>query len=694
MVASPRTALFSIRQTAFFEGHALLHLAANNVQLAKVQPLQQKQAVAGVIQLAIDTAADIIKQPQRTEVHMSNITGDFSASNLKLDDKSAGDLTAMARTSNGAVNYNLKSDFGGSNIRVNGQTHLNDDYATVADASIQNLSIGKTLEIVGESSVPASGNLSAEAHVAGTLQAPDARLAFTLSKANVYAEPINGLQGRIQYSNTLLNISSIELQAPAGRIALSGSFSHAANDFSSGVLTLKVDSSSIQVSKIEHVASKEPGLQGTLQMAANLSARLRRQSNGNPSPRFSYLNASAALQNVTLNGSPLGDASFKAETSGSMLRCQLDSDLAASQVRGSGQVQLSGDYVAAGSVTFENVRYSKLAPLISPGSAAPLPIDALVEGRASINGPILKPSDLTGHLELTQLDVETNPQATPTGAPPTRRVDLQNRGPIVLTLNHSVIQVHEFQVAGPGTAISASGGFDLNNESSPVGLTVAANVDLSVVQDFDKEFYSSGRLNMDATLHGTLAQPLVSGRIELENANINYINSPNGLSNGNGVILLNGTSATIQTLIGQTGGGTVSAAGFVGFSGRALTFNLKANAKKVRVLYSGVSVVSNANIALIGTTRRSLLNGTVSVTRISYNSSSDAGSLLSTASTPPSIPSAPSPLLAGLHLDVHILTAPDLRVISTYTQSLDVLANLTLRGTAETPGISRPSNRY
>jgi translocation and assembly module TamB len=672
---------------SFLTGHAQLHLAANNLQLADVKPLQQKQAVAGLIQATADTAADIVKQSQRTEVHVSNVTGDFSASNMKLDNQSAGDLTARARTSNGAVNYDLKSDFGGSSVQVNGQTRLNGDHTTVADMSIQNLSIGKTLEIVGESSVPASGNLSAEAHVAGTLQAPNARLAFTLSRANVYAEPINRLQASIQYSNTLLNISSIELQAPAGSIALSGSFSHAPKDFSSGVLTLKVNSSLIQVSKIEHVASAEPGLQGALQMAADFSARLRREPSGRPVPRFSYLNANASLENVTLNGSALGGASLKANTSGSMMRFQLESNIAASQVRGSGQVQLSGDYLSAGSVTFTNVRYSKLAPLISPGAGTSLPVDAVIEGHASMNGPVLNPTDLTGRLELTRLDVETNPQVTPTGAPPVRRVDLQNRGPIVLTLKNSAIQVQELQIGGPATNISASGGFDLNNQSSPIGLKVAANVDLSVVQDLDKDFYSSGHVTMNATLHGTLSEPLVTGRIELANANLNYINSPNGLSNGNGVILLNGVSATIQSLTGQTGGGTLSLAGFVGFSGRALTFNLKANANKVRVLYSGISVVSNANLALIGTTRRSLLNGTVSVTRISYTSNSDAGSLLSTASTPPSTPSEPSPLLSGLHLDVHILTAPDIRVISTYTQSLDVLANLTLRGTAETPGM-------
>jgi translocation and assembly module TamB len=81
------------------------------------------------------------------------------------------------------------------------------------------------------------------------------------------------------------------------------------------------------------------------------------------------------------------------------------------------------------------------------------------------------------------------------------------------------------------------------------------------------------------------------------------------------------------------------------------------------------------------------LDGTITIHRIAYGASSDAGSFLSTLSTPPSTPTAPSPLLAGMRLNIHILTAPDLRVISTYTDRLETEANLTVRGTAANPGM-------
>ncbi|MBV8068953.1 MAG: translocation/assembly module TamB domain-containing protein [Acidobacteriaceae bacterium] len=670
----------------FLVGHAQAHLAVNNVQLAQVKPLQQQQPVAGLIQMTADTAADVVQQNHQSALRIANVSADVSASGLQIQHQDAGSLTASARTANGTVTYQLTSDFAGSNVHINGHTGLNPDYPTVADASIQDLSISKVLQITGETSIPASGSLSADAHMSGTLHAPDANLRLNLSHGNIYQEPINHLRGSLSYSNTVLSISALELSAPAGNISLSGTFTHPADDFKSGSLTLKVNSSPIEVSKIEHVASAEPGLKGTLQLAADASARVL-QTNGSPALRFSNLNAKAAFQNVTYNATPLGGANLNAQTKGQTLTFQMDSDLAKSQIRGSGQAQLIGSYPVRASVTFANVRYSNLEPLVGAGAGLPTPADALVEGEASIDGPVLAPDNLTGRLQINRFEVMTNPQPSPTGGPPTRKVDFENKGPIILALDHSVIQVQALHITGPAANLSASGSFNLKNASSPLGLTVGASLDLAALQDVNHDFYSSGRIALNSTVHGNLSQPLANGRIELTNANINYINSPNGLSNGNGVILLNGASATIQSLTGQTGGGTVSVAGFVGSSGPSLNFNLKATAQKVRVLYSGIGVVSNANLTLLGSTRRSLLNGTVTVTRLSYTSSSDAGSLLSAASAPPATPTAPSPLLTGMHLNVHILTSPDLRVVSTYTDSLEVAANLTVRGTAESPGV-------
>ena len=441
------------------------------------------------------------------------------------------------------------------------------------------------------------------------------------------------------------------------------------------------------MAKVVHIEQANEGVAGTLHLAAELSANLR-EHNGRRTILFSYLNANASANSLKMNGRDLGKASFTARTAGSTLNFRLDSDLAQSQIHASGQSQLTGNYPVRADLSFSNVRYANIAPFLSPGPTEPPIFDALVEGKASVNGPILDTENLNGRLELSRLDFRTNPGETPTGAPPGRIVELQNQGPIVIALDRSVVRVQQLNIQGPGTSINSSGAINLKNANSPLGLHLAANVNLGLLQDIDRDFYSSGNVSLTALVRGSFSQPLINGRVELKNANVNYATAPNGLSNGNGVILLNGTSATIRNLTGESGGGKISMTGFVGFANSLLTFNLHAAAAKVRVRYSGVSVTSNATINLIGNYNRSLLDGEVSIQRIAYAATSDAGSFLSSfAATPPSAPSAPSGLLTGMRLDIHILTAPDLRVVTTYAEKLSVEANLTVRGTAANPGM-------
>jgi len=655
-------------------GHAEFHAATNNVQLANIKPLQQQNArIAGSIELAADGAADLRIENGETKATLSNIHLDLAGRGLRLHDRDAGSLTATARTANGTVSYELKSDFAGSDIRVNGRTTLA-SYATTAVASIQALSLEKALQIAGQAAIPVRGDLSATAHVTGTPQSPIADLSLTLAHGTAYQEPINRLQATVRYSNSLVDIPSLQLNAPAGDITLHGSLD-------AGMLKARVDAADIQIAKIEHVRQAIPGLAGTLHLAADVSAGITR------SILIKSLNADVRTRELHIDQRPLGDASLVAKTAGTTLSLRLDSQLAQSQIRGEGQTELTSRYPTQASLTFTNIRYANIAPFISTDPTIKPAFDTLVEGQASLNGPLADPDNLTARLQLDHLDFRTSPQSSFTGGALGRTVAFQNDGPLVVALTHSTAQIQQFRIQGPRASIQASGAVNFRNANAPLALKVSASADLSVLQDASRDFYSSGGVALDATIRGTFASPQVVGKLELKNANLNYADAPNGLANANGVILLNGTNASIQTLTAESGGGKITLAGFVGYGARSINYNLRATAAKVRTRYAGISLTSNATLSLAGNSRRSLLGGTVSIQRIAYSSSSDAGSILSNVSTPPSAPSAPSPLLTGMRLNIKVVTDPDLRVVTTYAERLEIFSNLTVRGTAATPGI-------
>ncbi len=672
---------------SFTVGHADIHLRTNNIELANFKALQDRSPGAGgTIGLTADAVADLSKNGTETEFNVQNVSADLAARNLRIRKQDAGNLTASARTSNGQVNYNVRSNFAGSNVTIDGHTALSKNYPTQATATIRALAIEKVLQITGQSSVPAKGQLSADASVSGTIDTPDANLDLTLAKANLYQEPVNQVHAKLHYTGTLVDLSTLDVDVPAGSLSVTGNYSHAAGNFDSGQLQLRVKSRNVNLAKIEHVQQAKLGAAGTLQLAADLAASVKEQG-GKPQLLFSNINADATAAALRLNNHDLGKLTFTAQTNQSRLNFKLDSDLAQSQIHGSGQAQLTGAYNTQASLTFANIRYANIAPFIPSDNPTKPAYDGLVEGRVSISGPMLDTDSLTGRLEVSHLDLHTAPRNTSTGAPSMRAVAFQNDGPLVVSLDHSVVKVEQFKIQGPKTSLVAAGSLNLKDGSSPLGLSLKADADLAILQDLDRSFYSSGNVLVDATLRGNVSQPLLNGKVELKNANINYAAAPNGLSNGNGVILLNGTSATVQNLTGESGGGKVTVSGFVGFNTAALVYNLNLRAANVRTRYSGASITSSAALSLIGNSHRSLLNGAVTIHRIAYTSSSDAGSLLTSASAPPSAPTAPSPLLAGMRLDIRIITAPDLRVVSTYTDKLDITSSITIRGTAANPGV-------
>lgn len=662
----------------FKTGHADFHVKSSGIELANVKPLQARSpGAAGAVNLTADASGDLTPAGN---FQIANVTADFSGRSLKVNGQAAGDLIAQARTNNGVVAYNVHSDFAGSSIRVDGTTALAKDYLTHATASIANLPVAKVLAITGQTDIPASGTLTANANVAGTLANPDAQADLTLAKAVVYTEPVDSLTARLHYSKNAIDVPSLSLKAPAGTLNASAHYEPA------GALRMHVDSNDIDLSKIKHVAQIEPGVAGGLKLVADVAGEMR-TVNGKQQLILADVNADVNAHSLRANDRDLGELHATAKTEQHVVKYNLASNLAQSTLNASGQTQLNGDYITHAKLSFRNIRYANIAPFLPSDNPTKPGFDALVEGEANVDGPAANIDGLTGRLQLDRLMVETTPVNRATGAPGTRKVQLETDGPSIITLDHSLVKVQQLKIQSNKTYLQAGGTFSLKNTKNALGLTLKGEADLGMLQDADRDFYSSGGVALDATVHGSLDKPLLNGRVELKNANVSYADSPNGLSNGNGVILLNGTNATIQNLTGESGGGRIAVTGFAGFTPTSVSFNLRATANRVRTRYSGASVTTNADITLAGNLRRSTLSGSVTIQRIAYSSSSDLGSLLSNASLPPSAPSSPSPLLSNMRLDLRILTAPDLRVVTAYSQKLSLTSNLSMRGTAQDPGV-------
>ncbi len=197
----------------------------------------------------------------------------------------------------------------------------------------------------------------------------------------------------------------------------------------------------------------------------------------------------------------------------------------------------------------------------------------------------------------------------------------------------------------------------------------------------DPEVTSYGASNLDLTVNGPMAQPAISGRINIEHGGLSMIDLPAGLGDINGSLVFNQDRLEVEHLTARTGGGLVTFGGFITY-GRTIGFNLTANGNEIRFRYAGISVTADETLRLVGTLQNSTLSGDVTVTRFAQIPSNDLAFALAQASPAP-VPVGNSPL-NNLRLDVRILSTPELTV-QTALAKLAGDVDLRLRGTAARP---------
>jgi translocation and assembly module TamB len=666
------------------------HVASSQVQLARFQSLvKDRPGLRGLLSLNAGVTATLAPGTAGIQFQLDALNADLAAHNLEMEGKSLGDFTAAASTAGSAIHYKVDSNFAGSTIRVSGQSLLAGDHQSSVTASIANLPINRALALAGRpdaDAVPVKGMLTANAQLSGTLRNPQGNGTMTIANGSAYNEPFTRIQASIVYTATLVDVTQFRVDAGPSNLELKASFSHPAGDLQDGQLRFRARSNEIQLSRIHTIADARPGLAGAVQLTADCAATLH----GNAPMAFSALNAQLSAHNLSMHDKELGSFTASAESRGNAVAFTVNSDFAKARIRGSGRLDMAAGYPIDGQVSFTGVTWSGLRPLLG---ATAQPFDASLDGQVAVSGSAARADTLRGSLQLTKL--EAHSVATGTAKTPRVSFEMHNAGDIQASLANSLVTVQNFRVTGPYTNLAISGtasidhtGKDAGQGAQPLNLKADGNINLEVLEAFSSDTFSSGAITLNAAVTGNSSQPVVRGRLQLQNASLNLPDMPVGLANANGAVNFNGTEAVIENLSGQTGGGKVTLAGFASYAGPETHFRIQATATHVHVDYPAtVTTEADARLTLAGTASRSLLSGNVTVLSVAMHSHSDIGSILTSAATPPSTATASTGLLAGMRFDVRIQTSPGIQFRSDLAQNLQADGQLTLRGSPDNPGM-------
>lgn len=591
-------------------------------------------------------------------------------------DSLAGDFTAVR--SQATVN-NMAVAARDLHASVTGSIGLTawqpvDASAVNANIRITDADVTKLLALAGENQVSVTGAITTTAQISGTVADPHVAADLTMTRGRIYDEPYDRLTGRAQYVNGSAQTLTAEIDAGRKRVNATLKLDR------QHTLTFDVSSNAMSLADIARLHKIEPDLRGTVQIKAAGSAEIA-------SGRFDISELSGDLRAtaLALGTRQLGDATLSAKTQNGVMTARVDSNIAKSAIHGDGTVRLAGDYPVNARLNFSGLGLSAVTALLrSAGDESDLNLDGSAAGDVTLNGPVNKPDEINAAFEVTQFEV--HPLTVTGGARNIPDMRLRNNGPIRATLAKSIIRVESARFTAPQTNLSVTGNIALNSKS-PFDLQVAGNINLALAETYNPDLSSSGELSISAGVRGALTNPDFSGRAELQKGEFHYADFSNGLTNAGGVILFNGTRATIQSFTGESGGGKVNATGFVTVSNNLTTFRLEAKTQNVRVRYPpGVSTVSDSDITLTGTPGRSQASGTLTVRRVSVNPKADLSTILAAVAQPMKT-TAKTGFLGNLNLDVQIDTAPDVAFETSVTESLEADANLRLRGTAAAPAV-------
>ncbi len=544
---------------------------------------------------------------------------------------------------------------GGAQLNIDGSTTLSKGEFTDASqfhvqTTVHNADVADIQRAAG-TNYPLTGKVNFTLQASGTLYDPHGQGHFSLTGGELQGRPIKTFTSNIVFANHEGELKDIHLQAAHGNV--SGS---AAYNFRTEEGKFDLSGQSIDLTDIPEIQRPRLSSAGIADFTVKGSGTLEHP----------VINGHVEIASLTLNGDKVGNLVADAVTQGRQLTLTARSQFPKASFTLDGHVDLEGNMPGSATLKFANLDMNPFLPATIRGDVTK---HASLDGEAEVSGPFKQPELLRGGLHIKQFSVEVE------------HIALTSDGPIELTLANEVVSVQRCTLISEDTNFVLNGNIDFKGDR-PINLRATGSLNLKLAETLDPDLTSYGMSNVNVTIGGTVAEPAISGRVEISHAGLSMIDLPVGFGDLNGTLAFNQDRLELENVEGRMGGGHVKLGGFVTY-GRTLSFNVTADGTDIRFRYSGISATSDQTLRLTGTQDNAMLSGNITVTRFAQIPSADLQSLFAQASAPARIPSPKSPL-NNLHLEVRILSTPELTV-QTSLAKLSGDVDLRLRGTAARP---------
>ena len=542
---------------------------------------------------------------------------------------------------------------GAAQLNLDGSVHLqngtfSDNSPFELNVSLRNANLSDLQKTAG-ADYPVSGVLNVSLHATGTKADPHGKGSISVTGGQAYGYTIKALASDIALANQEAQLQNIRLEALGGSMSGSAAYNLENRQIRADLRAQKIDLAQIQ--QLQSVPVQE---HGTASFSLKASGLLQKPS----------VDAHLEIVDLALNDEFQGTLRLDAVTRADRLVISGRSQFQRASLIFDGSIDEKGDLQSEMRLQFSQL---DIDPFLAAELKTHITGHSSLNGRASLSGPLRQPRALSGSVVVDAFSVELE------------HVTLQSDGPAEMELGHQMLTIKQFGLRSQDTKLSLGGSIDFKGDR-PLDLYAKGHLNMELFHALDNEITSYGTTDAEVAVRGTMAKPLMNGRVVIAHAGFSVIDLPAALGELNGTMVFNQDRLEVEHLAGRVGGGQVTFAGYISY-GKTIAFDLTTQGTDIRFRYGGVSITADQQLRLHGTLKAATLTGEVTITRFAQIPAADIGSTF--AVQPASVPHPTSPL-NNLRLDVHITSSPELTVQTTLAKlSGDV--DLRLRGTGERP---------
>lgn len=218
-------------------------------------------------------------------------------------------------------------------------------------ASIHNGDLADVFALAGTSPAGYSGALSANVDISGTIANPRGAANLTVSNGTLDGQPFDRLQAQVNLADQLVTVPSAEVTAGPSAIHLTADFHHLRDHFDRGQIHAHVDTTQLDLARLRMVQNWRPDSAGILQGNADITGDLQANRSGAAEFVPTNVTADASGRGLRIEGQNYGDFTGAARANGRTVTYTVNSDFAGSQIRVSGNTQLTPGYQTVADAT-------------------------------------------------------------------------------------------------------------------------------------------------------------------------------------------------------------------------------------------------------------------------------------------------------------------------------------------------------